>query len=257
MSRWRAFTYHFLLSIAVLGAIAAIVVSVWYPPELFRLASFGRLILIISIVHIVVGPIITLIIFRSDKPGVKFDLTFIATLQLALLAWGIHALIGNRPAFVVWVGDRYEVVAAREILPEDLALAPPQFWSVSWTGPTYVAVVPPDDPSLQQTLLLEALQGKDLHLQPRYFRPLSSVPAAERARAEALDLLLPLLTPEERSEYARAAAGRPTASLRYLPVTNAEREAGIMLVDALSGDPLGVADLDPWAVRARSGGDKL
>jgi hypothetical protein len=251
MSRWRAFTTHLLISAAVIVAVAALVLVLWYPPELFRLGNLGRLIAIIAIVDVVVGPIITLIIFRSGKPGLKLDLAIIAILQMGLLAYGVHVLIGNRPVFMVWVKDRYELVTARDIADADLAQAPQPFRNRSWTGPVFVAAVPPEDPTARQTLILEALEGRDLHVQPRYFRALDDIPLLER-QGDRLDSLLPLLTSAERDQFTRAARGRSDASLRYLPVTNAARDAAIMLIDAASGDPVAVADLDPWAVQARA-----
>lgn len=252
MSRWRAFTTHLLISAAVIVAIAAVVLFLWYPPELFRIGNVGRLIAVIAIVDVVVGPIITLIIFRSGKPGLKLDLAIIAILQVGLLAYGLYVLIGNRPVFMVWVGDRYELVTARNIADEDLALAPIEYRKRSWTGPEFVAAPQPVDPEAKKNLILEAVQGRDIHTQPRYYRSLDSVDPVERSRGEPLEPLLSSLTPDEVSECVRASGGRSMSSLRYLPVTNAAREAAIMLIDATSGEPVGIADLDPWHVKTRA-----
>lgn len=252
MSRWRAFTTHLLISAAVIATVAGFVLSLWYPPEQFRLGNLGRLIGILAIVDVVVGPIVTLIIFRQGKPGLKFDLAIIAILQLGLLGYGLNVLIGNRPIFMVWTGDRYELVTARDLADEDLSLAPPEYRFRSWTGPTTVAAVQPDDPEARQALIFEALAGKDIHLQPRYYRPLSEVPAAEHEKAQPLAELLPLLSEDERKACLRAADGRALDTLRFVPVTNAAREAALMLLDAPGIEPVGVVDLDPWEARSRT-----
>jgi hypothetical protein len=252
MSRWRAFTTHLLISAAVIAAVAALVLVLWYPPDLFRLGNLGRLIGIIAIVDVVIGPIITLIIFRSGKPGLKLDLAIIAVLQAGLLAYGLHVLIGNRPVFMVWVGDRFELVRARDIAKEDLALAPDPIGKLSWFGPSWVAAIQPEDPDARQALLVDALEGRDIHTQPRYFRRFEAIPTSELLRAEGVDALIPGLTSDELAEITRASGGKPANSMKYSHITNSARDSATMLIDAESGIPIGIADLDAWEVKART-----
>ena len=45
----------------------------------------------------VVGPLLTLIVFRAGKPGMKFDLAVIGLVQVAALAYGtatVPAVVG-------------------------------------------------------------------------------------------------------------------------------------------------------------------
>lgn len=84
MTRWKASELHFLLSlfIAVVAVIVAILVM--YHPH----------------IPVVLGPLITLVIFKQGKPGLKFDLRVIAVLQIVALSYGLYMIDQHRPMLV-------------------------------------------------------------------------------------------------------------------------------------------------------------
>ena len=85
MSRWKASGIHLLLSAAIAVVVLTLMLMVWYPWPLFEAAGGSRLVFILVGVDVTLGPLITLVIFKSGKPGLKFDLTVIALVQLAAL----------------------------------------------------------------------------------------------------------------------------------------------------------------------------
>src|SRR5690348_12777714 len=101
VSRWQASGLHLLISIAIAAGVVTVMLSLWYPGPLFEAAGGNDLLLILVGVDVAVGPLITLVIFRPGKPGLKFDLSAIAALQIAALAYGMHAVYLGRPAFIV------------------------------------------------------------------------------------------------------------------------------------------------------------
>ena len=82
-------------------------------------------------VDVVLGPLITLIIFDPEKPRLKYDLAVIAVLQFAALAYGSYVMFEARPVYNVFVGDRFETVAANAIDDESLARAADEFQSAA------------------------------------------------------------------------------------------------------------------------------
>ena len=186
MSRWRASGIHFLLSAAVATAVLAFMLSVWYPRPLFEAAGGDRLIFILVAVDVTIGPLITLIIFKAGKEGLKLDLAVIATLQLAALAYGMHTVYVARPVYLVFTKDRFELVSAADLEADDLKKARPEFDHLPLGRPKYIAAVPPSDREARQKLLTESLRGKDLQMHPQYYVPYEQeVPnarACERVR---------------------------------------------------------------------------
>ena len=112
MTRWRASGLHLLFSIAIAAAVLALMLSLWYPGPLFEAAGGNDLLFILAGVNVVIGPLITLIIFRSGKWGLKFDLAVIGILQIGALIYGMRAVYLARPLFIVFVVDQFQVASA-------------------------------------------------------------------------------------------------------------------------------------------------
>ena len=79
MTRYKASFIHFLLSAIVVGAIFSIIFFVWYPGPTFRIAGAVSIVLVLVAVDLVLGPTLTLIVYKEGKPGLKFDLIVIGS----------------------------------------------------------------------------------------------------------------------------------------------------------------------------------
>jgi hypothetical protein len=244
MSRWKACGIHLLLSAAVAAVVLTLMLTVWYPWPLFEIAGGGRLIFILTGVDVTLGPLITLIIFKSGKKGLKFDLTVIALAQLAALAYGIHTMFLARPVYIAFAVDQFELVTARDIDPQDLAQAArPEFKRIPLTRPRYIAVVPPTDPAERSRLVEAVMKGKDLYMFPRYYVPYEQEAQSALKRAKPLGVLLKR-APEVVQDYL-GSSGHTEGSIKFLPLRSPHADAAVLL-DAVSGVPLKILRVDPW-----------
>jgi hypothetical protein len=219
MSRWRAAGVHLLISAGIAAGVLALMLAIWYPQPLFEAMGGAGLAMIVIGVDVVLGPALTLVVFRSGKRGLKFDLAVIAAFQLAALVYGCHVVSLARPAFLVFVKDQFQVATVAELAPERLAEARyPELRSPSWLGPRLVFGDWPKDFGEQQQLLFAAVAGEDLQHFPRYYapydrgkdeilrraQPLSEVRRLEPEAAKAIDAwLADSNVDEERLRYLR------------------------------------------------------
>lgn len=244
MSHWKAAGIHLLLSAAIIGGVVLVMLRLWYPSPLFEAAGGKRLLFILAAVHLTIGPLLTLIIFKSGKKGLVFDLTVIALMQAAALAYGVHTVHLARPVYLVFTVDRFELVTAKDLDPADLVLVTrPEFKRPGPGGPRYIGVIAPSDPEERLKVTITALSGKDLKMYPQYYVPYAEVAETALKRAEPLEKLLA----RERVTIERALAhlDRAVRSVRYLPL-RAKSEDAAVLLDAVSGDPVGTVLVDPW-----------
>jgi hypothetical protein len=244
MTRWSASGIHLLLSATIAGTVVVFMLTVWYPWPLFEAAGGSHLTLILVAVDVTLGPLITLIIFKPGKWGLKFDLTVIALLQLAALAYGIYTVYLARPVYLAYTVDRFEVVTVKDIDPEDLTKATrAEYKRLPLGRPRYVGAQMPTDLDAKQKILETSLAGKDLQMYPQYYVPYEQEAQNALEHAKALDVLLER-DPEAVRGYLDS-AGRPQDSVKYLPLRAQNKDAAV-LIDAVSGAPLEILLIEPW-----------
>jgi hypothetical protein len=238
-TRWQASGIHLLLGTGVALAVLALLLAVWYPGPLFEAAGGKDLLFLLVGVDIVLGPLITLIIFRRGKPGLRFDLTVVALLQVAALLYGSHVLFLARPAFIVFVKDRFEVASAVEIDPAELAKAKhPQFRHAPLGGPMLAAADFPSDPAARQRLVDAALSGLDAQHFASLWAPYAERKSEVLAKAQTV-------AEARRTEPAHAKviddflarSGIKEADVRWLAL-RARRAWVAVLIDAKTAEPV-------------------
>lgn len=246
MNRSKAALTHFGLSVLVVGTVFLLVYFLWFPEPLFRGAGGRDLFLILAAVDVTLGPLITLIIFKPGKRGLKFDLATIAVLQLAALAYGTHTVFEARPVWVVFLKDRFDLVRANQVEDADRDKARPEFRALSMSGPRIAGARIPTDGDERFRTMVSGMAGLDVSSYPQHYVEYAEV------RAEALAKSKPLadlrrVNPGREGEIARAVArtGRVEADLRFLPLRAGKRDLSVLL-DAVSGEVVGLVDLKPW-----------
>jgi hypothetical protein len=246
MNRFKASLAHFAISLTVAGFAYLAVRFFWYPGPLFEVAGGLELLLLVIGVDVTLGPLITLIIFKPGKWGLKFDLAVIATLQVAALIYGLWSIAESRPVFITFVKDRFELVRAGELDDADLADAAPGFGSLSWFGYRLAGAKLPKDPNEQLKLMDSAvLGGKDIHYFPRYYVDYSVV-APDAALVAAPLAKLRSLNPGREAEVdALATRAGTEAGLGFLPMRAGKRDMTVV-VEKRGGAIVALMTLRPW-----------
>lgn len=248
MSRWKAATLHLSISMMIGLVTAALLLLVWYPPPLFHAAGADTLVLLLVSVDLGLGPLLTLVVFKSGKRGLKFDLSVIALAQAIALVYGLSVVLRARPVFIATAVDRLVVVTADELDPADLAKASkPEFRHLSLTGPILVGTRIPTDWRERNTVLFSSTAGKDIEEYPQYYIDYAQAAPKLLERAKPLDAL-PARDEAQRRLVAAALAklGKHETDVVWVPMV-ARRANLVMLLDRHSGNPLKALLINPWA----------
>ena len=172
VTRWKASGIHLLISVAIAVTVLAVMLQLWFPGRLFTAGGGNDLLFILVTVDVIIGPLITLAVYRQGKWGMKFDLAVIAALQLSALAYGMHIVYLARPGFIVFVKDQFQVATVVDIPPEDYAKAKyPQFSHPPAGGPLWVYSDYPTDPKERNDVTWAAMSGRDMETFPQFFTP--------------------------------------------------------------------------------------
>jgi len=187
-NRWQAAGTHLFICLAIAACVVFLMLALWYPGPLFEAAGGNGLLAILLGVDVTLGPLLTLIIFRPGKRGLKFDLAVIGLVQAGALLYGLSIVALARPAYIVFIKDRFDLATAADLPPSELAAAIyPQFRSVPWTGPVFVAADMPIEPAEFQKAMEASLAGRDLQYFPKYYVPYAERRQTILAQAASVD----------------------------------------------------------------------
>ena len=247
LTRWKAFGLHLAISALIAGIVIALVVVLWYPSPYF-VAMGGEVLLRLLIgVDVVIGPLITLIIFDPRKPRLKYDLAAIAALQVAALTYGSYVMFDARPVYTVFVGDRFYTVPANSIDQGSRARAVPEFGPLPLDGPRVVgARKSANADESREIAMLAMVGGPDIQHLPHLYVPYASVTAeAARAAKPLVTLAQKGKEPSDRVTDFVAVNGRAGRSLGFVPVRARNRDFAAV-VDRKTGEIVGYLRVDPW-----------
>jgi hypothetical protein len=250
VSRPRAFFSHLAFSATVVGIVCAMIFFVWYPHPYFQAMGAWGVLRVLVGVDLVLGPVLTLILFKPGKWGLKFDVAFIACVQLAALVYGVTVIYRERPYFNVFAVDRFVVHAYRNVDGEQWrsALAEARVDPKPLRGPTLVVANRPADQAAYQRLIEETVfQGQpDIDQRPEFWSRFADQGSQVVARQRPLAVLR-AARPDAATTIAAVPRrlGVAEARLGFVPTIAKNRDV-TMIVDATTGEPLEAIDVDPW-----------
>ena len=169
-----------------------------------------------------------------------------ALLQLGALAYGVHVATQARPVLLAFEFDRFRVVSAAEVDPDRLSAAPPDFQSLSLTGPRIISVRVPKntDPDYGNAVDV-ALAGLDVTYRPQFWRPFDEQRSTVARQARHISVLrakYPAQT--EAIDKLVADTGLPEAALGFIPVQNRRGDDWVVIVDKEQANVKGFVPVD-------------
>ncbi len=248
LNRWKAAAFHLAISAAIAATVVTLMLVLWYPQPYFEAMGGDTLILLLIGVDVVIGPLITLIVFDPKKKSLRFDLAVIALLQIAALIYGCHVMFDARPVYNVFVVDRFETIAANQVDAGSLAkVTAAEFRTLPLAGPKIIGARQPDDAQRKADIVISAMNGgPDLaNLAELY------VPYAQ-TRLEAALAARPLgeLAKRQPGEAATirsfvAGSGRTEEAFGFVPMKARSRDMAVV-VDIKTGNVVGILPVYPW-----------
>jgi len=165
-SKLRAAAVHLAVTAVAAGILLWTVVRIWYPMPYFVADGGWQGIRLVVLVDLVMGPVLSLIIYNRHKRlrVLVLDYALIAALQALALGLGVWTVFQQRTALVVFSDSALYTVSADTA--QGLGSRVQELIGRSDRVPAFAAVDMSADPERQQSLRRESLSGG----QPLYLR---------------------------------------------------------------------------------------
>lgn len=131
----KAFVMHLAISLILVLAVYFLIHFLWYPAPLFKATNTGKIFIMILLVDLVLGPLLTFIVYKKNKKTLRMDLTIIVLIQLSALGYGLYSVYEARPVLMAYIADRFELVRVNDIIEDD-----EHEYNLPKLGPQYVYV---------------------------------------------------------------------------------------------------------------------
>jgi hypothetical protein len=171
--RIRAAGLHLLGSAVVIGLFLWLVYGYWYMHPYEIVFSTIDVVKVLIGVDLVLGPLLTLIVFNIAKPRKELvrDIGVILAFQLAALAWGAHITYSVRPQYVVYYDQDIYVLTAKDL---DISRVSDEIGSRSFLSPPVVVYAQSPQTTEEITQHVADMFTRnmpDVPYQPERYRP--------------------------------------------------------------------------------------
>lgn len=233
---------HAFFSLCLALLVVFLIYFVWYPTPLDKATGVTEIFLILLAIDVIIGPILTFVVYRKGKRTLKFDLLVIVLLQLSALLYGLYTVYQGKPAWLVFNADRADVVRINEIDTRKKDQTPQEYKTPSLFYPQWVAAKQPDNIDERNAITFEAVfSGVDIAQRPELYSPITESKLEINSKALNLNQLSKYndrdITKNVLEKYPNADA--------YLPL-KANAVDMTVLVNRKTGEVVKIVDLRPW-----------
>ena len=160
MNRFGAFAVHLGISLIIFVVIGYLILFHWYPDFFFTSDGGWQGIRIIAFVDLVLGPVLTLVVFNKAKPKkeLRRDLSIIGMIQAVCLTAGVWIVYSERPIAMVFSDGFFNSMSADDYLAANQPV--PDFSAFTDASPHWITVALPADPVQQAIIRRQAMERK-------------------------------------------------------------------------------------------------
>lgn len=245
--KFKASAIHLSISAIILGIFYLFVLNVWYPAPYFQVSGLLGIMLMLIAIDLIIGPLLTFIVFKPKKASLKFDLSVIAAIQIVALVYGAISVYEGHPVYIAYTIDRFTLVSANEVDPQQAKYD--EFKVSTYGQPTVVYAKMPEKGDQRNQLLFDSIAGKgDLESHPEYYEPIHQYTNEILERSIAVDKILASPHSKKHLEAFLKKQSKKASDFAYLPLMGKEK---VMLwaLDRKNGKPVAVLDIDPWELK--------
>jgi len=241
----KAFSIHLVLSTLLISSFFLFAIYQWFPNSSLELSGIKDVLFIIIGADLVLGPVLTFMVFNPAKKSLKFDLVAIIILQLSMFIYGAYTVYIAHPVYITFTIDRFTLVSARDAKPDNAKFE--EYKIPKYSKAVYAYVESPKTPEERNKLLFSSIKGGlDLDAFSEYYLPFNDNIKNIISKGWLVDNIF--TTNEQKEELSKFLKDNNInqENIIFLP---AQGKAKFMtfVVDKKTAKPIKVFDIDPWA----------
>ncbi len=240
--RNKFFLRHLSVSICLALIIVGWVFLIWYPQPLAKAVGVTHIFIMMLIIDVIVGPILSFVIYKEKKKSLKFDLSIIIAIQILALGYGMFNIAQARPIWIVFNQNKFELIQKNYLILDNVPIANEKYKTISPFVPLYVGVEPSIDKQQRNNNNLDFLiSGISLAQRPELYIPLDKI----RIKMSNQSMNLRDLTKFNNQNEVGVILSKNPQATAWLPL-KANAADMVVLINKEKGEVVKIVDLRPW-----------
>jgi len=240
----KASLIHLSLSALLILILMGSVVFFLFPRLFISVTDFKEVASLIILIDLILGPLLTFVVFQPKKKTLMFDLSIIAAIQISALFYGVYALYQVHPVYVTFNVDRFTIISAKDAEPEKAKYDEYKVSKLS-AGTLAFAEIPTDNKQYNDLLLSSALGGADLDQRVEYYKPYDDNISQIIARSLDPDVIFKTKDAKIKAQEFLSMHKRNLNSFAFIPL-NSLKKGAIIVLNKETAEPVTTLNIDPW-----------
>lgn len=243
-NKLKASMIHLGLSLLLVGLVIGSILFFFFPQLFIGISDFKEIATILVTVDLILGPILTFVVFQPNKKSLKFDLSTIAAIQIAALVYGAYSLFQVHPVYITFNVDRFTIISAKDAEPEKAKYD--EFNVSKFTTAKFAFAKMPEDIEKQnEVTLTAAMGGGDLDQRVEYYEPYENHIDQILAKSLERELIIGAADSDKNIYSFLDKHETELNNYVFLPINSAKKEA-IIVLDKMTAKPVTTINTDPW-----------
>ncbi len=245
ISKLKASAIHLLISLIVVTSLLVFVWTYWFPGALAEVTGLSHIVIILVTIDLIMGPVLTFVLFKPNKPKLKFDLSIVAVIQIAALSYGMFTIYKGHPLYVTYAVDRFTIVTANEVDPQRAKIK--KYIKSKFTGPDMAFAKIPEDQEAANKLLFEVLEGApDIDKRPELYHLYED--NLDNVFAKSINLERIFKNKDTKKELLKFLDTHGDKDqFAFLPLSGNGKDV-IWAISKKTGKPVDIININPWAM---------
>jgi len=241
-NRFYAMGLHSLFSLGLLLIALFFVFRIWYPAPLDKAMGVTQVFWVILAIDLMLGPLLTFIIFNPIKKELKWDLLIIILIQMSAYLYGLHTVAQGRPVWQVFVVDDIELVRAIDLKLDLNIRNDNQYQAKLFSQPRWVSAVYSSNPIIAYQQKEDEIFGRSLAIRPETYQPFQARTKQIKVKVRKIDTLFKFNTKQDVKHVLDN--HKEIEIIGFLPVKGLTND--MVLLVGKNSQPIKIVDLRPW-----------
>lgn len=240
----KASLIHLLLSAVVISVLISLILIFWFPSPFLGITNFKDIAIILIAIDLVLGPLLTFVVFNPKKKSLKKDLATIVFVQLFALTYGLYTLFLTHPVYITYFDNGFNIITAKQATPEKARYKQLKISKFSSPVIAYMDV----NEKTRNSLFAEAMNGgNDIEARAEHYEPYED--NIDKILEKSLNPNIIFKGESEKEKLALFIKkyGKTKLDYAYLPLIGPAKDV-VWVLDKNTAKPIDTISVNPWAI---------